>query len=602
MNFDNNKVTKNNSGVSVIPAQEDWDGWVSASKTRNFVLNDPLLDWLDKHGQSKGFVKDTDLPGYDERLDFARFIMSMGNKFEDVFMAWLDERVGVVTMGNFNASRSLEAAEQTVAEMERGAAVIAQAPLRNPENRTYGQPDILMRLDVMLDLFPDTREYESMHGGLSGEADESKQYRVVDVKFSTISLLKDGTVAGKHSEYKTQLDIYNRALGRIQGVVPPIAYLAGRAWTQTGDHGQSAIERIHPVLMFGDATKGVSLGSLTDQAVKWRRQVQLEGDTWDVFPAPSKPDLYPNAGNAMDSPWHHAKAEISEKLGEMTRVSYINTEHRNDAHIAGIRSLDDPKATAVNLGVTGLKYSALVDRILAANRTSEVEIVLPKRVHAGESEWRHPKPVEFFVDFETVNNANDDFSKFPLVGGLRLIFMIGCGHIENGNWVFKQFTTKRLDNSSEADAIEEWISHMTEISGGRESVVYHWSHAEPSTLENSFKNARDRHPDRNWPWLEWFDLYKEVFYSEPVGVKNAYGLGLKAVAKAMKSHGLIDTGWGTSQVDGLGAMVAAWFCDSDAANDGKNLMDYRVMQEVGEYNEVDCKVMQEILYYLRSNH
>ncbi|MQF64447.1 hypothetical protein FIM03_04040, partial [SAR202 cluster bacterium AD-802-L14_MRT_200m] len=87
MNFDNNKITKTNSGVSVIPAQEDWDGWVSASKTRNFVLHDPLLDWLDKHGQSKGFVKDTDLPGYDERLDFARFIMSMGNKFEDVFMA-----------------------------------------------------------------------------------------------------------------------------------------------------------------------------------------------------------------------------------------------------------------------------------------------------------------------------------------------------------------------------------------------------------------------------------------------------------------------------------------------------------------------------------
>ena len=169
MNFDNNKITKNNSGVSVIPAQEDWDGWVTASRTRNFVLHDPLLDWLDKYGQSKGFVKDENLPDYDKRLDFTRFIMSMGNKFEDMFMAWLDERVGVVTMGNFRVSRSLEVAERTIAEMERGAEVIDQAPLRNPENRTYGQPDILMRLDVMLDLFPDTREYESMHGGLSGE-------------------------------------------------------------------------------------------------------------------------------------------------------------------------------------------------------------------------------------------------------------------------------------------------------------------------------------------------------------------------------------------------------------------------------------------------
>ena len=600
--FDAKALTTDDAGSNVLPdSREDWRAWVSASRTRNFVLGDPLLDWLDIHGKSKGLVKDTELPDYDKRLDFGRFIMSMGNKFEDVFMAWLDDRVGVVTMGDFRSARTLEVAERTISEMERGAEVIAQAPLRNPENRTYGQPDILIRLDVMLDLFPDTREYESKHGGLDGEVSESRQYRVLDVKFSTVGLLKAGTVQGKN-EYKTQLDVYNRALGRVQGTVPPLAYLAGRAWTQTGDRGESAIERIHPVLMFGDVKKGMPLGSLTDEALSWRRRVQLEGDTWDVLPEPSEQGLFPNAGNSMDSPWHQAKVDISNQLGEMTRVSYINPGLRNDALLSGIKTLDDPTVTAAKIGVTGEKTSALVDRILTANRSATPELVLPTRIHAGESEWRSPKPVEFFVDFETVSNLNDDFSKFPNVGGRPLIFMIGCGHMEDGEWVFKQFTTKRLTDSAEAVSIDDWVSHMNAISDGRESVVYHWSQAERSTLENSYRNARDRHPDHNWPWFEWFDLYRDVFSAEPVGIKNAYGLGLKAVAKALKSHGLIDTGWGVSQVDGMGAMTAAWHCEAEAANDDKQLMDFQLMQEVGKYNEVDCRVMQEILYYIRANH
>ena len=90
--------------------------------------------------------------------------------------------------------------------------------------------------------------------------------------------------------------------------------------------------------------------------------------------------------------------------------------------------------------------------------------------------------------------------------------------------------------------------------------------------------------------------------SDRSAVKGAYGLGLKAVAKALHTNNLIGTSWGSSQVDGMGAMTAAWFCDNEADKDESRLMDYPLMQEVGAYNEVDCRVLQEILYYLRSDH
>ena len=99
-----------------------------------------------------------------------------------------------------------------------------------------------------------------------------------------------------------------------------------------------------------------------------------------------------------------------------------------------------------------------------------------------------------------------------------------------------------------------------------------------------------------------FDLYKRVFKAEPVFVCGAHDLGLKSVAKALHAEGLIETSWGDSKVDGQGAMVGAWRCDAEARQKGICLIDTGLMAEIQEYNEVDCRVMQEILYYLRANH
>ena len=84
-------------------------------------------------------------------------------------------------------------------------------------------------------------------------------------------------------------------------------------------------------------------------------------------------------------------------------------------------------------------------------------------------------------------------------------------------------------------------------------------------------------------------------------MRGALNFGLKAFAKAMHSEDLIDTSWGHTKVDGLGAMTGAWWRDEEAGSRGVSLMDIELMQEIAEYNEVDCKVMMEIVRYLRAN-
>ena len=49
-------------------------------------------------------------------------------------------------------------------------------------------------------------------------------------------------------------------------------------------------------------------------------------------------------------------------------------------------------------------------------------------------------------------------------------------------------------------------------------------------------------------------------------------------------------------------MTGVWWCDEEAGVNGYGLMDVSLTQNIAAYDEVDCKVMQEILAYLRANH
>ena len=89
---------------------------------------------------------------------------------------------------------------------------------------------------------------------------------------------------------------------------------------------------------------------------------------------------------------------------------------------------------------------------------------------------------------------------------------------------------------------------------------------------------------------------------EPVVVRGALRFGLKAVANAMHAQGFVETNWANSPVDGLGAMVGAWRCDDEARRSGVTMISLPLMDEIARYNEVDCKVMMEIIRYLRVNH
>lgn len=464
-------LTESADGRSVIPAtSQDWQDWVSASSTRNWVLNDPLLDWLNLYGERHGFQRDTDLSGHDPRTDFSTFLFRQGNAFETAVVAHLNTLVSVVTIAEGRDDiRDLRKAEETFAAMESGEAVIHQGVLRDADTRTYGAPDLLMRSDKLQRLFPDMIASDEVQIRAPDLGSEPWHYRVIDIKFTTLDLLADGQLdnAGSSPAYKAQLFIYNRALGRLQGYLPPQGYVLGRGWNQKvkGEtrRGTTCMERLAPVAQDYSFRSGGSLAEAVQIATNWILRVRREGSNWVVLPEPSVDELRPNMSNEEDGPWHAAKQHIGQELSELTLLWEVGVEKRRGANEAGVFRWTESACTPHNAGVTGPKRAPTLQAILDVNRSNDGPPIRPDRIHTAEEEWRHEPQLEFYVDFETVSDLNDDFSLIPEKNGQPLIFMIGVGHIEQGAWRYASFTVDEFTEACEAAIIDAWFEHMGSV-------------------------------------------------------------------------------------------------------------------------------------------
>ena len=602
-------TTRADGTIDDPQTDEEWKAWVSASTTRNHLKGDPLLDWLHRYGQANGFQPDDEIEGSDPRTDFLAFIFEQGQRFEDGVLRLIGERFPItrIATGHEDA-RSLARAVETVEAMAAGAPIIAQGVLRNPDNRTYGMADLLVRSDILDELVPGTIDEAAARVGapnLGGDA--ARHYRVIDVKFTTLDIdAERGIKEYRATPAMAQVWVYNEALGRIQGYRPPAAYLLGRRWKTGWTRGESCFERLARVDhdAIGDQQTGATLAALTGEAIDWIRRMRGEGAAWRVLPEPSVPELYPNARSGGDAPWHGATSRIAADLAELTLLPGMTPPRRRAAHARGLRRWDQPGVSATTLEVPE-KQAPQCDAVLAVNRDGG-PAVLPEHIDGIDPAWRTAARLEFYVDFETVSDLGDDFSQLPDAGGQTLIFQIGCGYWDKGTWRFLQWTVDRLTEADEGAMIGLWIAGMDAIRQARrvpwkDVRLVHWWKAETSSLLTAYNSARTRHGDPGWPALPFFDFLTEVMRAVPVTVRGAFGFGLKPLAKAMHGLGFIETTWGDGPADGMGAMVGAWWCDAEAARTGVTMPELPLMIDIGRYNEVDCRAMAELVTWLRVN-
>ncbi|MCC6686755.1 MAG: hypothetical protein IT205_07185 [Fimbriimonadaceae bacterium] len=636
-----------------IGAARDWTQWVSATQTRNWFHEDPILDWLDMHGAAAGFTKDTDTPQYIQAADFTEFVKRKGLEFEAGVTRLLDQRLvqaglkPMVRVCEFPwDSKSEEHRNETIKLMAAATPVILQGVLWDDENCVYGVPDLLVRSDLLNLLCDKTTDYPAASTAALRLGLDQFHYVIVDIKFKSLTFDANWEASNDAAHYKAQLALYNGALGKAQGFEPPKAFFIGRKWKKgsgkTLEEGTSCLDRLVPVslpLQPQNKKEPIDWHRRAMEAVAWIRRVRAEGANWQVTPTATVNELRPNMGNKQDAPWHTAKREIAEETGEPTLVWYVGLETRNTLLAC---NSGDWRAPGFRYDLAIGRGGSTGDRIakmIEVNRGETTSPVIPEQVDWVRDEWASPEPLEFFVDFETTSNLDDDFSKLPHIGGQPLIFMIGCGHWEPSTadaaldplwsldptkrrWAFRVFYTKDISEAEEERIILEWARYMEEVRAAIPTApnspkVFHWSPAEVSTYSLGADSAFVRHlRPRGWPEPNWYDFLQSVIKqsgtSNAIYVKGAWGFGLKAIGKALHSLGLIDTLWVEGPADGLAAMGGSWVSYHEAAQKGIPVEEtsfpdasgktHYLYKEIIRYNEIDCRVMAESICYLRRYH
>jgi hypothetical protein len=526
--------------------------WVSASKTRNHLMRDPLLDWLNMYrngeykntmpniisiGESapkipkindKGKEDEDEFPILDASpieiavpaLDISRgsymFILEQGNQFETAVMAYLRQsfpnKIEQIAM-NHHDIRQEQKADDTLTAMKRGVPFIYQAVFHDHEYNTYGSPDLLVRSDYLEKFIGKIPLSKADIGRKALKLKKRGQrrapayhYVVVDIKYSTLHFRADGVCLlnnGSVPAYKSQMYIYHRALAKLQGYNPKYTFLLGRNWTHTKcgkkTNGTGCFERLGAI-DFRAVDR--SFIERSNEAVAWIRRLRVEGAGWDVYPKPSVPELYPNMSNKNDAPWHNKKKEIAEKINEITSVWYCGTKHRKRALEEGVDEWTDSKCTPEVMGFKKRKkddekprLGDIIGEILDINRQDE-DLLRPEFIKNNYRNWQSldtdviNRPIELFVDFETVHSAaasaaesSVDGSVHSIFGRLRrlsrgdtanndMIFIIGCGWIEteydlNGFghrvWKYERFVAQELSFRSERKMMNEFYDHVANL-------------------------------------------------------------------------------------------------------------------------------------------
>lgn len=568
---------------------------VMATHIYNYMLSDPLVDWL-KIQNRRGTRAN---PEFSRTNGFSDFLMQKGIEFETKLIDYLDRNK--LKVQKVAESFSEEGCKETRRLMSRGVPILHSAPVMHSKYQTGGIIDLLVRSDHLkkiVDESPLTHEESIIKSpGLGGKP---WHYVVVDIKFSTLPLRADGVLllnSGHYPAYKAQVWIYNQAVGEIQGYTPRYGYILGRRWRYTKKNvthsGLDCLDKLG-VIDYKGADKNYI--SKTEDAVAWVRDVREHASEWSVNP-PSRPELYPNM--CIDSGvWNKEKAKIADMIGEITSVWYCGIKHRSNAIEDSVMSWRDKKCTSKTIGMSGSR-APTVDAILNINRQSK-DKVRPDSIGTDLYEWRDTSEREVFVDFETLSDIFADFEDLPHQRSMDMIFMIGVGWEEDGKWVYRSFTCTSSSRNEEYRIMDEFNSLMKEMDYPK---MWCW-HAEPNFWEKAENRQFELVSDENkvnicdkWEVNDWADLAK-LFREEPIVVKGCFKFGLKEIAGALRKHKCISAKMESECSSGMTAMVNAWKCYSTCDDP----LASPIMKDITAYNEWDCKVLWDILSYLRGNH
>jgi hypothetical protein len=584
--------------------EEDIKSYISATKLFNYFLDDPLLDYLDKFGSQLG-LEPSEIP------EEIKYILEKGILFEKKVMELISTVIPIMTIPKKDTW--IDGCLMTLQAMKEGHPIIYQGYLVNHNNKTKGIPDLLVRSDYLNKFKPDLISYQdSMIGSHFGQW----HYRVIDIKMSNINL----TVNGKYiinsklyKTYKAQVLVYNLALGYLQGYQPPQAYLLGRG---SHNYDNSLVNKdcfsSIAVVDYQDYDQDFLLK--LNKALEWHETLnqmnfpnENENNWNSLFSQYDQYSLRPNMKNNYDYRWNGIKNKIATETEDLTLLWNCGPSKRQEALNMGC---SDWASYLNSLQKSSGTQDMILSKIIYTNISKNNKLIRPEYLDKEYMCFLPKLNTPYIVlDFEISSNLNDDFEQLPYMGGIELTFLIGASLVipfPNGpQYRYFPFLIDQMTLQSEYILLKKFINWIRDIQSSIGSIIfYHWSKAEPIFFEKMVERQWDNltEEDKNLlASIDFSDLLT-IFRHQPITIKGALNFGLKEIGKAMYQHGMIKSTWLNNDINGLAVMIRIYKYHLEAVKLNTTLNYFKEVNDIVEYNMMDCQVLAEIIFFLQNKY
>lgn len=521
--------------------------------------------------------------------------MEQGNLFEKMVFDKLKElnNINIIQVSYNNESQSYEKYTETINHMRNGVDIIYQGVLHDYKKKLYGVPDLLIRSDKFYTIFNQHIKYPNYKSKIN------YHYVVVDIKHSNLNLNCNRTYIKDNNSipaYKGQILIYNKILSEFLGYIPQYGFILSKKITYTKNNiCYNNINFMENIAIIDYKGTDKHYNNITNRAIEWVRIMRSNGFNWRLLPTPSVLELYPNMKNDKDDGYRNIKIELADKINEITNLWWCSYKKRQIAHSKNIFNWMDRKFNAEIIDIKEIKIAKTINNILKINREDKNNNLI--RIFNNNLNLKNNNDImEFYIDFETINS---NMGQLEINDDNNIIFMISIGWEINNSWEYKTFMINKYNDDDELNMINnmwEFINNKILELNKRDYKFIHWSNAEIIF----YKNFLSKHPYNNFKEFKSFDLYK-LFLDNNIVVKGALNFSLKTIANAMYKNKLINTCWDKNSIcnNGLQAMFLAYnlYKNNQYIDENNN-----IMKDIIKYNIIDCKVMWEILLYLRNNY
>ena len=386
-------------------------------------------------------------------------------------------------------------------------------------------------------------------------------YVVVEIKNKKFYLNDLGVISSKTSDilaYKSQLYIYTLCLNDMQNISNNCAYFIGRYHQIGKTIYQPLTYGCLPVVNFLTVDSHIPLA--TQDAIKWVRNVKNNGYGWSVMP-PTNNFLYPNMKSKYNTQYYRHKLEIAKELGEITLIMFCGIKQRNMAFSKGIFSWKDPLLRAEIMGFKN-KRSRLVNSIIDINRQPD-KLLSYKSV----PDVSYDPNTTIFLDIETFDGMV--YMIGLIYGGRYFNFIVESLNIDQEKTILQNFQQFIFDNNI--------------------TTIFHHSQFDIRVIKS---RCAIHLIENNITSLQTIDTY-QIFYNNEIVVKGLFDYKLKNIWAALKYNNLIQTnGDILNKCKGGGdSLNLAYLLYKKQNKPCQNTLT--------EYNHFDCKVLHDIVNFLR---